>query len=61
MEDFGNGKEKWLRKYLELPKGIPSHDTFDRVLSAINPAEFNNCFMDWVNALHEKISSRSLY
>jgi predicted transposase YbfD/YdcC len=56
METFGKSKEKWLRKYLELPKGIPAHDTFNRVLSAINPTEFHNCFMDWVSLLYEKIS-----
>lgn len=56
MEAFGISKEKWFRKYLELPHGIPSHDTFNRVLSAIDPIEFHKCFMDWVNILYEKIS-----
>jgi hypothetical protein len=56
IEDFGNSKKRWFKKYLELPKGIPSHDTFNRVLSAINPTEFHNCFMDWVNLFHERIS-----
>ena len=56
MEAFGTSKEKWLRKYLELPHGIPSHDTFNRVLSALDPVEFHKCFMDWVSILYEKIS-----
>lgn len=55
-ENFGKSKEEWLRKFLELPYGIPSHDTFNRVLSLINPQEFHKCFMEWVNTLYEKIS-----
>jgi predicted transposase YbfD/YdcC len=56
IEDFGKSKEKWLRKYLKLKNGIPSHDTFNNVLSALNPAEFHKCFMDWVTFLQEKVS-----
>lgn len=56
METFGISKEKWLRKYLKLPYGIPSHDTFNRVLSALDSVEFHKCFMDWVSLLYEKIS-----
>ena len=37
MEDFAIAKEDWLRKYLELPGGIPSHDTFGRVFSIMDP------------------------
>src|ERR1035437_5066168 len=40
MELFGRAKEEWLRKYLELPGGIPSHDTFGRVFSIIDPEAF---------------------
>ena len=40
FENFGKSKEEWLKKFLELPYGIPSHDTFNRVLSSINPQEF---------------------
>ena len=56
IEIFGKSKEKWLRTFLELNNGIPSHDTFNRVLSLINPKEFHNCFMDWVSTLYQKIS-----
>lgn len=55
-ENFGISKEKWLRKFLELPNGIPSHDTFNRVFSLLNPNEFHECFMEWVSTLYEKIS-----
>src|SRR3990172_4537507 len=51
MEDFGKAKEAWLSKFLELPKGIPSHDTFNRVFSAIDPECFLDCFVRWVRGV----------
>jgi predicted transposase YbfD/YdcC len=48
VEDFGKAKENWLRKYLQLPNGIPSHDTIERLFEAMNPKEFNVCFNAWV-------------
>src|SRR5262249_5716967 len=51
MEDFGNDKIDWLRTFLELPNGIPSHDTFNRVFSALDPAAFQGCFTNWINAV----------
>jgi hypothetical protein len=47
MEEFGKAKEDWLKTFLRLPGGIPSHDTFNRVFSALNPEELKGCFMDW--------------
>lgn len=51
IEDFGREKEDWLRKYLQLPYGIPSHDTIQRLFEAINPKEFNLCFSEWVQEI----------
>ncbi len=51
METLGKGKYDWFKKYLELPNGIPSHDTFNRVFSAINPDHFLECFVRWVKTL----------
>ncbi len=48
MEAFGKAKETWFRTFLELPHGIPSHDTFGRVLSLLDPAQFQACFLNWV-------------
>ena len=51
MEEFGLAKETWLRQFLELPNGIPSHDTFGRVLARLNPQAFQQSFLNWVRAV----------
>jgi predicted transposase YbfD/YdcC len=53
IELYGKNKQSWLKKFLELPKGIPSHDTFGRVFSLLDPEEFGRRFMDWVQAINE--------
>ncbi len=53
VEMFGNSKIEWLKTFLELPNGIPSHDTFGRVFALINPQEFENGFMEWVKLIQE--------
>lgn len=42
---YGRCKEAWLRTFLELPGGIPSHDTFRRVLMLVDPDAFERCFL----------------
>ena len=51
IETFGRAKEAWLRGFLSLPSGIPSHDTFGRVFARLNPTEFRTCFVAWVQAV----------
>jgi predicted transposase YbfD/YdcC len=53
MEAYGCAKEKWLRQFLPLPHGIPSHDTFGRVLARLKPEEFQQCFLRWMQAVSE--------
>lgn len=56
MHVFGRAKRDWLKKFLELPSGIPSHDTFNRVFSAIDPQAFLECFVQWVQAICPALS-----
>lgn len=51
MESFGVAKHKWLKRILELPNGIPSHDTFARVFARLDPEQFQACFLRWVRTL----------
>ncbi len=48
---FGRCKLDWLRTFLSLPHGIPSHDTFGRVFGRLNPMQFEKCFMNWMAAV----------
>ncbi len=48
ISEFGQAKESWFKKFLALPNGIPSHDTFRRVFLLINPKKFQESFLRWV-------------
>lgn len=50
---YAKAKEDWLKKFLELPHGIPSHDTFGRVFSLLRPEEFEKCFVSWIHAVFD--------
>lgn len=52
---YGKSKEDWLRTFLELPNGIPSHDTFGRVFALLDPAAFQDAFREWVGNIQGKI------
>lgn len=51
IEEYGKAKEKWLKGFLELPNGIPSHDTIARLFAALNPEALQECFLSWVKAV----------
>lgn len=53
VEEFGKAKVDWFKKFLELPHGIPSHDTFRRVFACIDTYQFQDCFIEWVRAVHQ--------
>jgi predicted transposase YbfD/YdcC len=51
MERYGNAKRDWLSTFLDLSKGIPSHDTISRVFRWLDPNQFQACFMRWAQAI----------
>jgi predicted transposase YbfD/YdcC len=51
IAEFGRAKESWFKKFLALPNGIPSHDTFRRVFLLINPEKFQEAFVVWVRSV----------
>ena len=53
IAQYGRSKQEWLSAFLELPNGIPSHDTFNRVLSRVDPRRFQECFLAWIAAIAE--------
>jgi predicted transposase YbfD/YdcC len=51
IEDFAKTNEAWFRTFLDLPNGIPSHDTFGKVLAALDPEAFERRIQPWIHAL----------
>jgi predicted transposase YbfD/YdcC len=51
IEDYGETKFEWFNSFLELPNGIPSHDTFGRVFSLLDPLAFQQAFYEWVQGV----------
>ncbi|WP_035985235.1 ISAs1 family transposase [Leptolyngbya sp. KIOST-1] len=57
---YGRAKEAWLRGFLSLPHGIPSHDTIARLFAALDSAAFQSCFVAWVKAVAHLGSSEQI-
>jgi predicted transposase YbfD/YdcC len=55
IETFARSREDWLRKFLRLANGIPSHDTFERVFQRLDPEAFQACFRAWMQALSREL------
>jgi predicted transposase YbfD/YdcC len=55
IEAYGRAKEAFFRQFLDLPHGIPSHDTFGRVFARLNPSAFQQAFVAWVDAIRLKL------
>lgn len=58
VETFGKAKEAWFRRFLELPNGIPSHDTFGRVFALLSPRQFQECFLSWIQAVAQVVAGQ---
>src|SRR6266576_1408751 len=52
---FGRERREWLKRFLKLSNGIPSHDTFERVFDRLEPQAFQACFRQWVQAIQEAL------
>jgi len=57
MAQFGRAKESWLRTFLALPHGIPSHDTFRRVLMLLAPEKFSAVFLSWTQSVRQAVGA----
>jgi len=51
MEKFAVRKRDWLERFIDLSRGVPSHDTLGRVLGMIKPKQFQNAFLKWIGSL----------
>ncbi|MCO5290123.1 MAG: ISAs1 family transposase [Chitinophagaceae bacterium] len=51
IEDYGEANQQWLSRFLELPGGLPSHDTYNRVFSLFDPQALQQCFVGWVQSI----------
>lgn len=51
VEDYGEANEQWLKGFLELPGGLPSHDTYNRIFSLFDPHALGQCFISWVESI----------
>jgi len=55
IAEYAEKKQSWLKSFLKLPKGIPSHDTFNRVVCMIDAGEFQHCFIDWMHDIRSAL------
>jgi predicted transposase YbfD/YdcC len=60
IEEFGRQKQAWLKKFLRLPGGVPSHDTISRVFRQLKPAEFQQGFGRWIESLSADLGLRQV-
>ncbi len=60
IELFGQCKYDWFKSFLELPNGIPSHDTFNRVFARLDPKQLEKCFENWIKSIKNLLSSEQI-
>jgi predicted transposase YbfD/YdcC len=57
---FAKKRLQWLKTFLALPNGAPSHDTFERVFARLNPEAFQSCFRQWMQALAQRLGLKQI-
>ena len=55
IEDFGHAKLDWLRQYVPLVNGVPSHDCIEYVMTRLSPVKFRECFINWTQAVKREV------
>src|SRR3989454_10204135 len=58
VETFGKAKQEWFQRFLALPHGIPSHDTFGRVFALLSPEHLQECFLSWTQAVAQGVDGQ---
>jgi predicted transposase YbfD/YdcC len=58
VESFGKKRLDWLRAFLALPSGVPSHDTFERVFRRLDPCAFQRCLLGWLRQLADRLGAK---
>lgn len=51
IEDYGKQKQPWLKRFLDLPYGVPTHDTYRRFFMWVNPKKLEQCFIEWIKSV----------
>jgi hypothetical protein len=54
IERYGKAKKAWLKQFLSLKQGVPTHDVYRRVFNRLNPRDIEGCFMAWVRAIKQE-------
>src|SRR3990170_2325955 len=60
VEKFGLAKQEWFARFLQLPHGIPSHDTFGRLFARLDTNEFLLCLQNWLRSLHLSLKDQGI-
>jgi predicted transposase YbfD/YdcC len=60
VAEYGRSKYEWFNEFLELPNGIPSHDTFGRLFARLDPKGFHEFFAGWAQGLSESLKGKTV-
>ena len=60
VAEYGRSKQEWFSRFLALPSGIPSHDTFGRLFAMLDPKAFQDFFLAWINTLGQSLDGKAV-